>query len=165
MNHELWTMYHETRLTQPKRAALPSNEIPLYICRESSTNQLLFMQNKPNLQKSQMNANLYDTRDYERKCNWTLGENKPNSNPISERPVAEQILVLNSLRFGLYRISPPTAGFEWDPALLGSIIGTAVSSGFIELGSSTSSSLGFSSSSIKSESSLIRFFAFHSDIS
>ena len=28
-----------------------------------------------------MNANLYNTTDYERKCDWTLGENKPNSNP------------------------------------------------------------------------------------
>ena len=40
------------------------------------------MQNKPNFQKSQMNLNLYNTRDYERKRNWTLGESKPNSNPI-----------------------------------------------------------------------------------
>ncbi len=29
-----------------------------------------------------MNVNLYNTRDYERKRDWTLGENKPNSNPI-----------------------------------------------------------------------------------
>ncbi len=40
------------------------------------------MQNKPNFQKSQMNLNLYNTTDYEIKRNWTLGENKPNSNPI-----------------------------------------------------------------------------------
>ncbi len=39
------------------------------------------MQNKPNFQKSQMNVNLYNTRDYENKSNWTLSENKPNSNP------------------------------------------------------------------------------------
>ncbi len=45
-------------------------------------NYKLFMQNKPNFQKSQMNVNLYNTTDYERKRNWTLGENKPNSNPI-----------------------------------------------------------------------------------
>ena len=38
--------------------------------------------NKPNFRKSQMNANLYNTTDYERKRDWTLGENKPNSNPI-----------------------------------------------------------------------------------
>ena len=40
------------------------------------------MQNKPNFQKSQMNVNTYKTTDYENKRNWTLGENKPNSNPI-----------------------------------------------------------------------------------
>ncbi|MBA7627726.1 hypothetical protein ES703_35193 [subsurface metagenome] len=40
------------------------------------------MQNKANFQKSQVNVNLYNTRDYENKSNWTLGENKPNSNPI-----------------------------------------------------------------------------------
>jgi hypothetical protein len=39
------------------------------------------MQNKPNFQKSQMNVNPYNTTDYERKRDWTLGENKPNSNP------------------------------------------------------------------------------------
>ena len=40
------------------------------------------MQNKPNFQKSQMNVNLYNTTAYENKHDWTLGENKPNSNPI-----------------------------------------------------------------------------------
>jgi len=54
----------------------------LYICREPSTNQLLFMQNKPNFQNAQMNVNPYITTDYKNKSNWTLGENKPNSNPI-----------------------------------------------------------------------------------
>jgi len=41
-----------------------------------------FMQNKPNFRKSQMNVKSYNTKDYENKSNWTLGENKPNSNPI-----------------------------------------------------------------------------------
>jgi hypothetical protein len=45
-------------------------------------NYKLFMQNEPNFRKSQMNVNLYITRDYENKHNWTLGENEPNSNPI-----------------------------------------------------------------------------------
>jgi len=39
------------------------------------------MQNKPNFPKSQMNVNPYNTTDYENKSNWTLGQNKPNSNP------------------------------------------------------------------------------------
>jgi len=41
-----------------------------------------FMQNKPNFRKSQMNVKSYNTKDYENKSNWTLGQNKPNSNPI-----------------------------------------------------------------------------------
>jgi len=40
------------------------------------------MQNKPNFPKSQMNVNPYNTTDYENKSNWTIGQNKPNSNPI-----------------------------------------------------------------------------------
>jgi len=40
------------------------------------------MQNKPNLQDTQMNVNPYNRTDYENKRNWTLGQNKPNSNPI-----------------------------------------------------------------------------------
>jgi hypothetical protein len=29
-----------------------------------------------------MNVNPYNTKDYENKSNWTLGENKPNFKPI-----------------------------------------------------------------------------------
>ena len=38
----------------------------------------IFSQNKPNFQKSQMNANSLATMNYENISNWTLGENKPN---------------------------------------------------------------------------------------
>ena len=41
-----------------------------------------FMQNKPNFLKDQMNVNPYNTTYYENIYNWTLGENKPNSNPM-----------------------------------------------------------------------------------
>ena len=54
----------------------------LYICRERSTNQLLFMQNKPNFRKSQMNVSIFTQMHYENLSDWTLGENKPNSKPI-----------------------------------------------------------------------------------
>jgi len=47
-----------------------------------STNYDLFMQNKANFRKAKMNVNPYNTTDYENKSNWTLGENKPNTNPI-----------------------------------------------------------------------------------
>ena len=40
------------------------------------------MQNKPNLPDTQMNVSSILTTDYENKSNWTLGQNKPNSNPI-----------------------------------------------------------------------------------
>jgi hypothetical protein len=47
------------------------------------------MQNKPNLPDAQMNANLYNTTDYENKWQRTLSENKakhtqfkPNTTPI-----------------------------------------------------------------------------------
>ena len=53
----------------------------LYICRESSTNQLIFIQNKPNFRKPKMNLSAYSKISYNNKCNWTLGENKPNSPP------------------------------------------------------------------------------------
>ncbi len=85
-NHCLITRYpdnrYETRLTQPIRAAHPFDEIPLYICRESSTNQLLFMQNKPNFRKAKMNVNIYYTKVYKNETAFRRGKNKPNSNPI-----------------------------------------------------------------------------------
>ncbi len=61
-----------------------------------------FMQNKPNFRKSQMNLNLYNTTDYENKSNWTLGENKPNSNPIKANFQKAQMNV-NSLITKDYR--------------------------------------------------------------
>ncbi len=41
----------------------------------------LFMQNKPNFQKAQMNVNPYNTTDYENKLQRRVRKNKPNSNP------------------------------------------------------------------------------------
>jgi len=42
------------------------------------------MQNKPNLMGAQMNVKSFHTADYENKSNWTLGENKANTKPISK---------------------------------------------------------------------------------
>ena len=55
---------------------------PLYTCREPSTNQLLFMQNKPNFVRRRRIANSVYTMDYENKWPWRVRKNKPNSNPI-----------------------------------------------------------------------------------
>ncbi len=56
-----------------------------YICRESSTNSPLFMQNKANLLDTQMNLTSLITVDYENIANWKLGKNKPNTNPIQSQ--------------------------------------------------------------------------------
>jgi len=62
----------------------PDIYVPIrhYICRESSTNQLLFMQNKPNVKVAQINVKTYKKSNYEKLDTWLSGKNKPNSNPI-----------------------------------------------------------------------------------
>jgi len=77
----VYVLNDDLRLTQPIRAAHPFDEIPLYICREPSTNQLLFMQNKPNVKDTQINVNSYMKSKYEKLDTWLSGKNKPNSNP------------------------------------------------------------------------------------
>ncbi len=61
----------------------PDIYVPIrhYICRESSTNRPFYAK-QTQFPKSQMNVKPYNTSDYENKSNWTIGENKPNSNPI-----------------------------------------------------------------------------------
>ena len=57
----------------------------LYICREPSTNHLLFMQNKPNFRKAKMNVNAFSQKDYENETTFRpkkTNPNKPNSPPI-----------------------------------------------------------------------------------
>ncbi len=53
-----------------------------YICREPSTNHLLFMQNKPNSPNVQFYINIYDTKYYKNFIPLAGQKNKPNSNPI-----------------------------------------------------------------------------------
>jgi len=53
-----------------------------YICRESSTNSPLFMQNKPNLLNTQMNISPVKTMNYEQLTMNYANKNKPNSKPI-----------------------------------------------------------------------------------
>ena len=49
---------------------------------ESALQIALFMQNKPNFRKSQMNVNNVLTKNYEKRTLGERGKNKPNSNPI-----------------------------------------------------------------------------------
>ncbi len=46
----------------------------------------LFMQNKPNFRKSQMNVSAFSKIAYENKSNWTLGENKPKQSQFKACP-------------------------------------------------------------------------------
>ena len=82
MNYEPFTSIENLTLAHFRHFSSLFTLSPLYICRGPSTNQLLFMQNKPNFQKSQMNVNPYNTTDYENISDWTIGQSKPNSNPI-----------------------------------------------------------------------------------
>ena len=55
------------------------------------------MQNKPNFRKSQMNVNIFSQMDYENKRNWTIGQNKPNSNRIAESVKLMQTVYLQRI--------------------------------------------------------------------
>jgi hypothetical protein len=44
------------------------------------------MQNKPNFRKAKMNVNIYYIKDYQIFIPLAGQKNKPNSNPIYERP-------------------------------------------------------------------------------
>ncbi len=63
------------------------------------------MQNKPNLVRRRRIPNdviPYNTKDYERKRDWTLSENKPNSNPIKPN-LKRAKMNINSLTTKDYR--------------------------------------------------------------
>ena len=68
------------------------NHLSSVICRLPPTsveNPLqinLFMQNKPNFKDIQMNVSIFSQMAYEYNHNWTLGQNKPNSNPNKAKP-------------------------------------------------------------------------------
>ncbi len=76
--------------------------LPLYICRDASTNQLLFMQNKPNLVRRRRIANSVYTRNYKNFIPLAGYKNKPNSNPIKPNCQKAQMNV-NSLITKDYR--------------------------------------------------------------
>ncbi len=79
MHFPLYT-FHSRPSTSVEKPLLMSRI--LYTCRGSSTNRLLFMQNKPNFLRGQINATLCAAKDYENKWQRRVRKNKPNSNPI-----------------------------------------------------------------------------------
>jgi hypothetical protein len=68
----------------------------LYNCRETFTDVMSALQigpfcsNKPNFRKSQMNVNKVLTTNYDKMDTWSIGKNKPNSNPIQTQFKANQ---------------------------------------------------------------------------
>ncbi len=87
MNYEQRTTRYKTRATSHERHAtkLPSTsvedplQISYFLCK---TNPILSA-----VGGLQMNLKFCKQMDYENKHDWTLGENKPNSNPISKQLV------------------------------------------------------------------------------
>ena len=64
---------------------LRAYKLPLHLSRTLYKSPTFYAK-QTQFTKSQMNVNLCLTKDYENIRDWTLGENKPNSNPISEKP-------------------------------------------------------------------------------
>ncbi len=68
----------------------------LYNCREDSTTiesslqNKLFMQNKANFLKVKLNVNKVLTKVYDQMDTWSIGKNKPNSNPKQTQFKANQ---------------------------------------------------------------------------
>ncbi len=81
MNNELLTSIENPTLAHFRHFSSLFTNLPSTTV-ESPLQIDPFMQNKANFLESQMNVNLYNTRDYENIANWTLGENEPNTNPI-----------------------------------------------------------------------------------
>jgi len=73
-----------------------SSLAPLHLSR-TLYKSTLFMQNKPNFKDAQMNVSIYLQTAYENNSNWTLGQNKPNSNPIAERVKLMQSVYLERI--------------------------------------------------------------------
>jgi len=107
--HQLQFLFHHPDPVQPFWLALQMSRI-LYKCRENATNRLLFMQNKPNSLRGQINATLCATKDYENKWQRRVRKNKPKTNPIQTQtnPISEKPKMnLNFYSTKAYDNKPP----------------------------------------------------------
>ncbi len=98
MNYEPFTSIENPTLAHFRHYRHFGRFIFLYICREPSTNQLLCMQNKPNLLDAQMNAYSCATTDYENKWQRRVRKNKPNQSQFPK--------VQNELKIACQKIWP-----------------------------------------------------------
>jgi len=77
-NHQVSSIRHLASCGEYRESSyLRAYKAPLHLSR-TLYKSALFMQNKPNFQKSQMNISNLSQMSYKNKSNWTLGENKPN---------------------------------------------------------------------------------------
>jgi len=83
MNHELWTMYYETRNTEftPDVSSLAFLWGEIQSTKYYVRNYQRIMQNKPNFRKAKMNVNSLITMNYKTFIPLAGQKNKPNTNP------------------------------------------------------------------------------------
>ncbi len=91
---------------------------PLHLSR-TLYKSALFMQNKPNFQKSQMNVSSLITKDYSKKDDFAVRKNKPNSNPISSKAKMSAYVFVtkdyeNETAFRLQKNKPKQSQFPKD---------------------------------------------------
>jgi hypothetical protein len=77
---------------------IPAHKPP--ILPNLSTIYNLFMQNKANFRKSQVDVKPLVIMNYERNSDWTLGENEPKTNPIKANFRKNECKLLRSFRIG-----------------------------------------------------------------
>ncbi len=93
MNHEPFTSIENPTLAHFRHFSSLFTNLPAYkaadiyvpirhyICRESSTNQPFYAK-QTQFPKKSNGVSFFYTMDYENKRDWTIGQSKPNSNPI-----------------------------------------------------------------------------------
>ncbi len=81
MNYEPFTSIENSTLAHFRHFSSLFTLSPLYICRGPSTNRPFYAK-QTQFPKSQMNVSILLQTAYENKRDWTIGQSKPNSNPI-----------------------------------------------------------------------------------
>ncbi len=100
MNYEPFTSIENPTFAHFRHFSSLFTPSHLYICRESSTNRPFYAK-QTQFPKSQMNVSIYLQTAYENKRNWTIGQSKPNSNPIKTNLQNTQMSV-NSILTKVY---------------------------------------------------------------
>jgi len=113
MSHSHQSIIKNRVFQHRKSSYLRAYRAPLHLSR-TLYKSTLFMQNKPNFQDYQMNVSIHLQTAYDNKSNWTLGQNKPNSNPIKPNLRKAQMNI-NSLITKDYRKNDDFASQKTNP--------------------------------------------------